>query len=103
GIDAGYLAHPSFVDVDELAAINGPISIAAAETDHIFPAEKRHETEEIILKNDKDYQLTLYSKVAHGFATRSLTRCDLSKREQKWAKEQAFYQAVVWFDEHLRE
>ncbi|KAF7160147.1 hypothetical protein CNMCM5623_005662 [Aspergillus felis] len=99
GIDAGYIAHPSFVNADELAAINGPLSIAAAETDHIFPAEKRHETEEILLKNGKVYQLTLYSKVAHGFAT----RCDLSKREQKWAKEQAFYQAVVWFDEHLRE
>jgi dienelactone hydrolase len=75
GIDAGYLAHPSFMDAGELAAINGPVSIAAAETDHIFPAEKRHETEDILIKNGKQYQLTLYSKVAHGFAT----RCDLSK------------------------
>ncbi|WAO91410.1 MFS domain-containing protein [Fusarium falciforme] len=97
GIDVGYLAHPSFVNADELAAINGPISIAAAETDHIFPPEKRHETEDILLRNGKTYQLTLFSKVAHGFAVRS----DVSKREQKWAKEQAFYQAIVWFNEYL--
>ncbi|KAH7191544.1 hypothetical protein BKA60DRAFT_601687 [Fusarium oxysporum] len=75
GIDAGHLADLSFMDAGELAAINGPVSIAAAETDHIFPAEKRHETEDILIKNGKQYQLTLYSKVAHGFAT----RCDLSK------------------------
>lgn len=87
------------MNADELAAINGPISIAAAETDHIFPAEKRHETEEILLRNSKTYQLTLYSKVVHGFAVRS----DLSKPEQKWAKEQAFYQAIVWFNEYLKD
>lgn len=29
-IDAGYLAHPSFVDADELRAMQGPLSIAAA-------------------------------------------------------------------------
>jgi len=29
-IDAGYIAHPSFVDADELKAIKGPLSIAAA-------------------------------------------------------------------------
>ncbi|KAL5592798.1 hypothetical protein FOBRF1_013106 [Fusarium oxysporum] len=54
GIDAGYLAHPSFVDAGALAAINGPVSIAAAETDHIFPAKKWHETEEILIKNGND-------------------------------------------------
>lgn len=29
-IDAGYVAHPSFVESDELSAIKGPLSIAAA-------------------------------------------------------------------------
>ena len=33
GIDAGYMAHPSFVDEDELAGFKAPLSIAAAETD----------------------------------------------------------------------
>ncbi|KAH7233804.1 uncharacterized protein BKA55DRAFT_523040 [Fusarium redolens] len=35
--NAGYIAHPSYVSDDELAALTGPLSI--------FPAEKRHETE----------------------------------------------------------
>jgi dienelactone hydrolase len=29
-LDAGYVAHPSFVDADELKGIEGPLSIAAA-------------------------------------------------------------------------
>ncbi|KAL1984881.1 hypothetical protein VTN96DRAFT_8636 [Rasamsonia emersonii] len=36
-VDVGYVAHPSFVDTEELAAIQGPLSISAAETDAIFP------------------------------------------------------------------
>ena len=30
GIDVGYIAHPSFVDAEELARIDGPLSISAA-------------------------------------------------------------------------
>jgi len=33
----------------------------------------------------------------HGFAV----RCDASKKVEKFAKEQAFLQAVNWFDEYL--
>lgn len=29
-IDAGYVAHPSFIDADEVRAMQGPLSIAAA-------------------------------------------------------------------------
>jgi len=98
-LDAGYTAHPSFMMPDELKGIQGPLSIAAAETDHIFPAEKRHETEQI-LKDDLKvpYQVTLYSDVEHGFAVRA----DISKKAVKYAKEQAFYQAVQWFDEFVK-
>ncbi|KAJ4288771.1 hypothetical protein N0V88_007307 [Collariella sp. IMI 366227] len=97
GINVGYLAHPSFVDEDELAAISGPLAISAAETDSIFPAEKRHKSEEILQKTGQPYQITLFSGVEHGFAV----RCDPSVKIQKFAKEQAFIQAVTWFDEYL--
>ena len=86
-LDAGYTAHPSFVDADELAGITGPLSIAAAgesldavregnwflyfaraladflfaETDGIFPAEKRHESEAILPKTKQPYQMNLFS------------------------------------------
>ena len=80
-----------------MAAITGPLSIAAAETDSIFPAEKRHKSEVILQKTGHPYQINLYSGVVHGFSVRG----DMSVRQEKWAKEQAFYQAIAWFDEHL--
>lgn len=97
GIDVGYVAHPSFVDEEELAAITGPLSISAAETDDIFPAEKRHKSEVILKETKLPYQINLFSSVTHGFSV----RCDTSKKHEKFAKEQAFLQAVTWFDEHL--
>ncbi|KAJ4419237.1 hypothetical protein N0V85_001116 [Neurospora sp. IMI 360204] len=97
GIDVGFIAHPSFVDEEELAAINGPLAIAAAETDSIFPAEKRHKSEEILKETGFPYNINLYSGVTHGFAMRA----DLSKKPEKFAREQAFAQAVAWFEEYL--
>ena len=97
GIQAGFVAHPSFVEESELAAITGPLSIAAAETDQIFTREKRHQSEEILIKTKQPYQINLFGGVAHGFSV----RCDLSVKVQKFAKEKAFLQAVGWFDEHL--
>jgi dienelactone hydrolase len=97
GINVGYVAHPSFVDEEELEAITGPLSISAAETDAIFPAEKRHRSEEILKKTGQPDQLNLFSGVDHGFAVRG----DQSVQVQRFAKEQAFLQAVTWFNEFL--
>ncbi|KAF2652303.1 alpha/beta-hydrolase [Lophiostoma macrostomum CBS 122681] len=97
-LDVGYTAHPSFVSKEELEGIKGPLSISAAETDQIFPAEKRRETEDILEKLKVPYQLNLFSDVSHGFAVRA----DLSVKPAKFAKEQAFYQAVAWFDEYIK-
>ncbi|EXJ53844.1 esterase/lipase [Cladophialophora yegresii CBS 114405] len=97
-IDAGYTAHPSFVEAAELKDIKGPLAISAAETDQIFPAEKRHETEVILKELGLPYQINLYSGVEHGFAVRG----DLKNRVATYAKENAFLQAVQWFEEHLR-
>lgn len=97
GIDAAFVAHPSFVEEDELAALTGPLSIAAAETDSIFPVSKRHKSEEILAKTGHPYQINLFSGVEHGFGIRG----DPDVKVQKFAKEQAFDQAVAWFNEYL--
>ncbi|KAI0878659.1 dienelactone hydrolase [Hypoxylon argillaceum] len=97
GISVGFMAHPSFVEEDEFRGFKGPLSIAAAETDTIFPSEKRHRSEEILKEIGQPYQINLYSGVVHGFAVRG----DVTKKDQKFAKEQAFYQAVQWFDNFL--
>ncbi|THC98845.1 hypothetical protein EYZ11_001692 [Aspergillus tanneri] len=95
--DVGYTAHPSFVTNEELAGIAGPLSIAASEIDQIFTAELRHESEGILIKTGLPWQINLFSGVSHGFAVRA----DLSNKHFKFAKEQAFCQAVVWFNQHL--
>ncbi|KAF4980414.1 hypothetical protein FZEAL_3567 [Fusarium zealandicum] len=97
GIQVGYAAHPSFVDEDELAAITGPFAISAAQTDPIFPAAKRHRSEEILIETGLPFQINLYAGVEHGFAVRGNPKV----KAERFAKEQAFYQAVAWFDEHL--
>ncbi|KAI0026220.1 dienelactone hydrolase [Xylariomycetidae sp. FL0641] len=97
GINCGYMAHPSFVDEAELEGFQAPLSIAAAETDEIFPAEKRHRSEEILKASGRQYQINLYSGTVHGFSV----RCDTSKKHERYAKEQAFLQAVAWFDAWL--
>lgn len=88
------MAHPSFVTEEELAGIGGPLSIAAAETDAIFPAEMRHMSEEILKKTRHPYQINLFSGVSHGFSVRG----DPDNKTEKYGKDQAFLQAVAWFD-----
>jgi len=68
-----------------------------AESDYIFTVEKRHESEEILKGTGVPWQINLFSGVEHGFAARG----DISKPVIKFAKEQAFYQAVQWFDRWL--
>ena len=96
-LDVGYTAHPSFISRAELAAIQGPLSIAAASIDEIFTAPLRHESEEILIATKQPFQLNLFSDVTHGFAVRA----DLSQPENRFAQAAAFQQAVAWFDHHL--
>lgn len=98
GVDVAAMAHPSFVDAAEIKAMEAPLSIAAAETDQIFPAEKRRETEDILKEHHIPYQVCLYSDVEHGFAVRG----DPKNPKAKFAKEAAFLQHVQWFDEYLK-
>ncbi|KAL2831440.1 Alpha/Beta hydrolase protein [Aspergillus cavernicola] len=97
-VDVGFIAHPSLVEKEELEAIKGPLAIAAAEKDHVFPAEKRHESERVLESLALPYTLTLYGGVGHGFALRG----DLSDPKVLFTKENVFVQALQWFYEHLK-
>ncbi|KAJ5346577.1 hypothetical protein N7541_009059 [Penicillium brevicompactum] len=92
-LDVGFMAHPTMVEPDELGGIEGPLSIAAAVRDFVFTTAKRHESEQILDQLDVPYQINLFSEVEHGFAV----RCNLDEPLQRFAKEQAFSQAVSWF------
>lgn len=99
GLAAGYVAHPSFVDDDELSAITAPLSIAAAEIDTIFTTEKRHASEDILIKTNVPWEISLYGAVSHGFAVRG----DLKDEKLRYAMEAAFEQAVRWIGFHLKQ
>ena len=87
------------VDQKELEAVTGPLAIAAAEIDDIFPQKLRHESENTLKALGVPYQINLYSGVVHGFGV----RCNPKVKAEKFAKESAFFQALQWFEEHLKD
>ncbi|KAL5313232.1 hypothetical protein ACEPPN_018965 [Leptodophora sp. 'Broadleaf-Isolate-01'] len=49
-IKAGFIGHPAMVEQSELEKVTGPLAIAAAEINYIFPTNLRHSTEETLKK-----------------------------------------------------
>lgn len=59
-----------------------------------MPADRRHAIEEQLQASGQPYSLSLYSGTEHGFGVRA----NVSDPQQKFGKEQAFYQAIQWFN-----
>lgn len=93
-LDASAIAHPSFVSIDEVAAVKKPLLIAAAETDPIFTVELRHQTEAKLAEIKARYQLTLFSGVSHGYSVRG----DLSVPEVRYAAWKTLTDQIAWFN-----
>jgi len=97
GGDAAFTAHPSLLEDAEITAIKGPAAIAAAESDSMMNAARRSEVEAALGKTSVPWQVSLYSGTSHGFGVRA----NISDPKQLAGKEEAFLQAVRWFDRHL--
>jgi hypothetical protein len=71
------------------------------EIDDIFTVENRRETEDMLAKLavPVPWQIFLYSGVEHGFAIKG----DLASERGRFAKEQAFKQAVGWLDGFVKQ
>lgn len=67
------------------------------EIDEIFTVGLRRQTEAKLAELKATYQINLFGGVEHGFSVRG----DMTDPKQKFAKEQAFHQAIAWFKEHL--
>ncbi|KAI7761329.1 hypothetical protein LZL87_002144 [Fusarium oxysporum] len=93
-VDIGFTAHPSLLATDEIEAVRKPVSIAGAAEDQIFPQPRQAETEAILTKIGKPFTSVLYSGTTHGFAVRA----NASNPQQVFAKDEAFYQAVRFFN-----
>ncbi|KAI2603430.1 alpha/beta-hydrolase [Hypoxylon fragiforme] len=94
GVDVGFAAHPSLLEDAEISAITGPASIAAADADDMTPPERRSAIEALLLETGHPYSLALYGGTQHGFGVRA----NISDPKQKFGKEEAFFQAIRWFD-----
>lgn len=94
--DACAVAHPSFVSIEEIAAIGKekPLLISAAETDPVFPPELRHLSEEKLTEIGARYQLDLFSGVSHGFAVRG----DMSNPCVRYARDKVLLDQIYWFN-----
>ena len=93
GADVGFAAHPSLLETAEVQAITKPVSLACAQTDDLFPAARRHEVEDLIFASGQQASVATYGGTQHGFAVRA----NISDPRQKFGKEEAFVQAVSFF------
>lgn len=91
--DSAAVAHPSFVTIEEIAAIKKPLLISAAEVDQIYTTELRHATEAKLAEIKARYQLTMFSGVSHGFSVRG----DLSDPVVRYAAEKTLMDQIHWF------
>ncbi|GAP85138.2 putative dienelactone hydrolase [Rosellinia necatrix] len=97
GLAAGFAAHPSNLLDAEITAIQGAAGVAAAETDGMMSPERRAQIETLLQTTSQAYSVSLYSGTSHGFGVRA----NVTDPRQKFGKEQAFFQAVRWFDTWL--
>ncbi|KAI5859803.1 alpha/beta-hydrolase [Durotheca rogersii] len=93
GADVGFTAHPSLLEDAEISAITGPISVAAADGDDLLPPERRLQIEAELLQTGLPYSVALYGGTRHGFGVRA----NVSNPQEKFGKEEAFFQAIRWF------
>lgn len=115
GLDAGFTAHPSSVEITEWDAVGGPLSIAyggeyqspsywsigkliVLGLDASNNASARSSAEATFIKGGKTYQTSLYAGAEHGFAVRT----NLTDPRKRFAQESAYVQAVRWFDAWIK-
>ncbi|KAI3545186.1 dienelactone hydrolase [Colletotrichum filicis] len=124
GADVGFAAHPSLLTDEEITAITSPASVAAAstlksrplssqedtcrrvpglflvidnaavETDNLMSPARRAEVEALLSETGQPFSLAVYGGTSHGFGVRA----NISDPRQKFGKEEAFFQAVRFFD-----
>ncbi|KAF9473998.1 alpha/beta-hydrolase [Pholiota conissans] len=103
-IDTAVISHPGPFSIDLVEKIRVPTSWACAEVDIFWSHDKRMKAEAILsARKAKDggasmeYEFIDYKGTAHGFAARP----NLKRPEIKQAHEEAFEQAVKWFQKTL--
>ena len=91
----GAIAHPSFTTPEEYSKVAKPLLISSAPDDELFVPELRTKAIEVLTTNKTWFLVNLFEGAPHGFAVRG----DLSQPKVKFAKEKAFADVVLWFQQ----
>jgi dienelactone hydrolase len=94
GFSAAFAAHPAAVEDDDITSINGPTSIAFAQSDMLTTAARRNNMTALLESVEQPFTADLYGGTSHGFAVRA----NMSNPQEAYGKETAFLQALRWFD-----
>jgi len=93
-IVASAFAHPAFLNEDHFTQVTKPLFMSCAETDHTFPLESRRRAEDLLIAAKANYNIQVFSGVAHGFSSRG----DPAIENERWAKEESARGIVGWFN-----
>jgi len=98
-VDCGFTAHPSNLVIPaDAEAIKLPISISVGDIDFVYKIDQIKQTQEIFAKKeDVETEVVVIPKAPHGFAI----RCAPNDEKGVEQAEQAFEQAVAWFDKYF--
>lgn len=94
-LQSAAIFHPSLVENEEVKLIStkSTLLIVAADNDHVYTAEVKTLTESTLKDLEIKYRTVLLQGAGHGFAVRG----NINDPWIKFAKEQAFLDAVDWF------
>lgn len=92
-LTAGFTAHPSFAEPEDLRNATAPLSIAAAEVDAQFPRDVRGKSEEALAESEQRWEVKVYGGTEHGFAVRG----EEGEEWAEWVRVGAREQAEKWF------
>ncbi|KAF5360037.1 hypothetical protein D9758_007640 [Tetrapyrgos nigripes] len=102
-ITVSIVSHPSLLqvpaDLEKYTQVSkAPLLINSCSIDQMFPIEASQKADEIFGdgKFAPGYKRAFFEGMHHGFATRG----DITKKDQKEAKEGAFKEAVMWLKKY---
>ncbi|KAK6359835.1 hypothetical protein TWF696_000969 [Orbilia brochopaga] len=67
-IAAGAVAHGTAVTIEDIKAVERPVSFVCVENDGLFPDEVREAGRKDLQERNIDHEIKVYSGVPHGFA-----------------------------------
>ncbi|KAH7522401.1 hypothetical protein FEM48_Zijuj07G0134400 [Ziziphus jujuba var. spinosa] len=93
-IQAAVLLHPTYVTVEDISEVKGPITILGAEIDEISPPELIKQFEAVLArKSGVEFFVKVCPKVAHGWTI----RYDVGDEEAVKNAEEAHQILLEWF------